>query len=102
MPFVTGEEGREVAVGALPEGRFAGIACSVDLHLSLKQNRNWGRLCCAGGTARLPPVTDLDPKRLLSSDVSDRISEVWFAPCCCWSLPVVASIRAVYPPSAYY
>ena len=29
---VTGEEGGKVAVGALPEGRFAWIACPADVH----------------------------------------------------------------------
>ncbi len=37
---VTGEEGRKVAMGALPEGGFARIACPVDLHVPPRQNRN--------------------------------------------------------------
>jgi hypothetical protein len=36
---VTCEEGGKVAVGALPEGRFAQIACPVDLHVPLRQTR---------------------------------------------------------------
>ena len=31
--WVTGEEGGKVAVGALPECRFAGIACPLDVHV---------------------------------------------------------------------
>ncbi len=36
---VTCEEGGKVAVGALPEGRFAQIACPVDLDVPLRQTR---------------------------------------------------------------
>ena len=75
---VTSEEAGKVAVGALPEGRFAGIACPVDVHApETESNSNMPSLWDTRHQSTLQAGA-FDPAPRISARESSKL--VWRAP----------------------